>query len=71
MQAMGDVSKVMETGDLAQKVSSFGFNVISVDGHNISELIRCKLFRWLVVISLTLTVDWHLRATIIISNVQI
>lgn len=40
MQAMGDVSKVMETGDLALKIKQFGWNVISVDGHNHDQLLN-------------------------------
>lgn len=40
MQAMGDVSDVMETGDLAKKISDFGWNVLSIDGNNHNELAK-------------------------------
>ena len=38
MQAMGDIDKVMDTGDIASKIKSFGFNVLSIDGNNHDEL---------------------------------
>ena len=40
MQAMGDISNVMETGDLAAKISQFGWNVLSIDGNNHKELLK-------------------------------
>ena len=38
MQAMGDVSDVLETGDLAEKISCFGWNVQTIDGHDYDEI---------------------------------
>ena len=38
MQAMGDVSDVLETGDLAEKIKCFGWNVQTINGHNHEEI---------------------------------
>ena len=45
MQAMGDVKDVIDTGDLSKKITQFGWNVISIDGNNHSEILsalQCK-----------------------------
>ena len=39
MQAMGDISNVMETGDLASKIKEFGWNTITIDGNNHNEIL--------------------------------
>lgn len=39
MQAMGDIEKVIDTGDLAAKIKTFGFNVLSIDGNSHEELL--------------------------------
>lgn len=46
MQAMGDISKVMETGDLCKKIEQFGWNVNGVDGHNHQDLKDALLTRF-------------------------
>ena len=38
MQAMGDVAKVMDTGNLGEKIKTFGFNVLSINGNSHEEL---------------------------------
>jgi len=40
LQIDGNVEEVKGLNKIKEKFESFGFNVISVDGHNISELIR-------------------------------
>ena len=40
MQAMGDIEKVIDTGDLAAKIKTFGFNVLSIDGNSHEELLN-------------------------------
>ena len=38
VQLDGTVEEIMPLGDIAAKWSSFGWNVIKCDGHNVSEL---------------------------------
>lgn len=38
VQLDGTVKEILDTGDLGNKFSSFGFHVISIDGHNVSEI---------------------------------
>ena len=38
MQAMGNTADVLNTGDISEKMKLFGWNVITVDGHNYKEL---------------------------------
>ena len=38
MQATGDVSNVLETGDLGLKVKEFGWNVLTINGHDHSQI---------------------------------
>ena len=46
MQAMGDVSEIIETGDLCKKIEQFGWNVECVDGHNHNDLKNIFLKRY-------------------------
>ena len=39
MQAMGNTVDVTDTGDLALKIKQFGWNTISINGHNHKELL--------------------------------
>ena len=38
VQLDGTVKEILDTGDLGKKFSSFGFHVISIDGHNVEEI---------------------------------
>lgn len=38
MQATGNTSDILDTGDLAKKINDFGWNVLVVDGHNHLEI---------------------------------
>lgn len=38
LQSYGHDEEVLNMGDLAEKVRSFGFHVLDVDGHNVAEL---------------------------------
>ena len=38
VQLDGSVEEVLDTGDLEAKFRSFGFNVISIDGHNVGQI---------------------------------
>ena len=40
LQQTGSNKDIMSTGDLAKKWSSFGWEVIKVDGHNIEQLLK-------------------------------
>ena len=40
MQAMGDISNVIETGDLSKKISLFGWNTITIDGNDHSQILN-------------------------------
>ena len=40
LQIDGSVEEVKGLNKIKEKFESFGFNVISIDGHNINELIR-------------------------------
>lgn len=40
-QSCGSVSEIMPLGDLRSKWRSFGWDVVSCDGHNMSELLDC------------------------------
>lgn len=42
MQANGPLNKVLELTDIPNKLSSFGFKVVEINGHSISE-IKCAL----------------------------
>ena len=38
VQLDGTIKEILDTGSLEDKFSSFGFHVISIDGHNIEEI---------------------------------
>ena len=40
LQIDGEVSKVMNVASISDKFRSFGWNVIEIDGHNISHIVR-------------------------------
>ena len=46
MQAMGDISNVIETGNLAEKIKEFGWNTISIDGHNHAQIKNALLTKF-------------------------
>ena len=39
VQQTGKTSEVMDLGNVAQKWSSFGFNVVEIDGHNMEQIV--------------------------------
>ena len=39
MQAMGDISQVLETGNLDEKIKSFGWNTLTINGNDHKELL--------------------------------
>ncbi len=40
IQAMGDCQKVMDTGNLFQKIKDFGWNTIEIDGNNHDQILK-------------------------------
>ena len=38
MQAMGNVADIMDTGNLEEKMKCFGWNALTIDGHNHQEI---------------------------------
>ena len=41
MQSYGKIKNVMDLEPLEKKLSSFGFEVLEVNGHDVSEISRC------------------------------
>lgn len=40
VQLDGTIEEILDTGNLEQKFKSFGFHVISIDGHNVEEIAK-------------------------------
>lgn len=38
MQALGKISDILDLGNLEEKIKTFGWDVVSLDGHNIKEM---------------------------------